>query len=417
MKLRTVRFFDKNRQPFGDRAYPATPVHVPSDFLGMCFVGYPDSGASPSGLLSYKNSRMSQMVETRWSTIETSPGVYSAAALSTLDAMITFNRQSGASVYFGMYGTPTFYASTLANPTYGDSVTKGPWNGIGECANPTSLTAVTNFVTMLIARYNKPGGAWYDLYGATLGKGIQYWETWNEPTLQAGNGNTGGVNASGSGFWWGTAAQLVDFAQTQFAAIKTLDPSVVVTSPGFADPPSNSPSIFLSTTGPVTGKTGYQSCEAYAWHPYNHNPPGVFYGNWHEDIISGSQGVSTVTNWLTQHGYNLPVWISEWGVDYGNNTVDQQNWYAAAASFRYNWMSRFLMTCAAYGVKSVHPWHWQEVNPTYGNSGNWQMDTLGVQKAYNDLALHMVGKTITNAQFYMNGAASLTFSDGTSWTV
>ena len=359
--------------------------------------------------------RLCQMREANWSTIETSAGVYSPSALAALDSIITFQRQNRATVYMGLYATPAFYADTAAHPTYGDNVTKGPWGYLGECANPNSLVAVRNFVTMLVARYNKPGGAWYDANFSALGKGIQSWETWNEPTNTGSNGNTTGANGAGAGFWWGTSAQLVDLAQTQYAAVKAADSSVLVTTPGFADVVQSFPATFLSTVGPATGKSGAQSCDAYAWHTYALTPPGVTFGSFTQDLLYSQQGVVTVQSWLTANGYgNLPLWIGEWGVDSAHTSNELVAYYAAPASFRYNWTARSLMLLAAYGVKNVCPWNWAENGPI-GNSGNWQQDTLGVQLAWNDASTKLVGKTIIARSYVLNGAVSLTFSDGTSW--
>jgi len=386
----------------------------------MNYIEYPVVGVSPVGLIRWKNLRVSQLPEAKWSTIETAAGVYNASALANFDSIVTFQRQNGASIYFGLYSTPTFYASAVANPTYGDSVTKGPWNNLGEGANPTSLPAVANFVTMIINRYNKPGGAWYDANGATLGKGIQYWETWNEPGMDLlGNANVTGANGPcGAGrFFWGTPAQMIDVAQTQYAAIKATDSSIVVTTPGFSGFSTTVANAFLTTVGASTSKTGVQSCDAFAWHPYFMTPPGVSYGAWTTgDIIFGTWGVRVVKDWLASNGYSLPLWISEWGVDAGSATTTEIAWYAEAPSFRYTWIARFLMSCAAMGVKTVCPFHWKE-NGVVGHSGNWQQDTLGVQKAYNDVSANVVGKTITSSSYIPNGAVTLNFSDGSSWTV
>jgi hypothetical protein len=382
------------------------PVTVPQDFLGMCYMQYPVSGTSPVGLIPWKSVRLCQQVEARWNTIETSAGVYSAAALTALDSIITFQRTNNASVYFGLYATPTFYAQTAAHPAVGDNTVNGPWGaGLGECSYPTSLTAVTNFVNMLINRYNKAGGAWYDANFATLGKGIQYWETWNEPDYP--NANNAG------GFWWGTAAQMVDLAQTQYAAIKALDPTIIVSTPGFNN--HNLGKTFLTTTGSL-GKTGLESCDVYAWHPYRMNPPLVGFNSLTEDIISGSLGINAIKEWMVSQGISLPLWISEWGFDWDSSSITASMWYAKSATFRYTWIARMFMILAAHGIKNVHPWNWNSTSAT-GNSGNWQQDTNGVQLAYNDFAEKVSGKTIISCTYALPGKVTLNFSDSTTWSV
>lgn len=391
---------------------------VPTDFLGMTYIQYPVTGANPDGIIDWGSLRLCQQVESRWSTIETSAGVYSASALANLDSIITFQRQNGASVYFGVYGTPTFYAQTAANPTYGDDVTKGPWGALGECSYPTSLAAVTNFVNLIMNRYNKAGGTWYDANFATLGKGIQYWETWNEPPIgSGGNGNSTGSGYQSTLFWWGTKEQMVDMAQTQYAAIKAIDSSVIVTTPGFSPGLPTCIGTFLSTTGIVTAKTGLESSDAVAWHPYEHNPAGVIYGTWTQDIVHGTRGVKTIKDYLTANGYSLPLYISEFGVDAAGTGTTVTNWYAAPAQFRYEWYCRLWMVMAAFGVQQCHEWNWAETNPAQGNSGWWQGDLDGVVRAKNDFATKVSGKTITSGTFGRPGPVTLNFSDGTSWTV
>ena len=138
------------------------PVTVPSDFLGLNLITYPISGNNPVGKIKWGQVRLTLAQQARWATIETSAGVYSASALATLDQIVTFHRQSGATVMLGLYATPVFYAQTFNNPTVADNLVRGPWFLLGECSHPTSMSAVTSFVSMMVSRYNLPGGAWFD---------------------------------------------------------------------------------------------------------------------------------------------------------------------------------------------------------------------------------------------------------------
>lgn len=407
------------------------PVTVPTDFLGMNWMRWPVAGTNPTTILDWGMIRLGQIPEMWWATIETSAGVYSATALANLDAIVSYHRGRGVSVRMGLYYVPVFYTSAAAHPTYADNVTKGPWaafgayaSAYGECANPTSLTAVANFVSMLVTRYNLPGGAWYDANFATLGKGIDNWEPWTEPRMSptGGNGNTTGVGGNGTAgeFWWGTDKEQVDLCATQYDVIKALDPSISVSSPSFFSGQGMGRDIepFFATTGPVTGKTGLQVSDTFAWHPYQHGQPGHDYHAWSMDIQSGRQGVKTIRNWLASKGYpDFDLWLDEWGWDTTTASATAQLWHNAEASVRYTMMARFLMSCAALGIKCVHPWHWEYPTPLTGPSGNWINDLTGVTLAYNDFAAKVSGKTITSGTYVMNGEVSLHFSDGTSWTV
>lgn len=389
-------------------------------------IEYPVVGNSPAGKVSYKAARVMLMPESWWFTLEPAAnGVYSASALSNLDSIITAHRTNGAAVLMGLYGTPTGYAQTAANPNFGDNVTLGPSNSLGENSFPNSLAAVTNVVTMLINRYNKAGGAWYDAHFAALGKGIQYWETWNEPAMDAlGNTATSSGQRITNRGWWGTPAQMIDVAYTEYAAIKAADPSVTVTSPAIPDNtgPAGILRTFLITAGAANPtKTGAMACDAVAYHPYFAGPPGVYFGAWQTpflgNIVSGTLGVATFANWLQTNGYNLPLHITEWGFDTSSATGTVATWYAQTPEFRYNWIARTFMCAAACGAKSIHPWHWGETSDASGNSGNWQGDTTGVQKAYNDIAAKVSGKTIVGGFYVMNGRVTLYFSDGTAFSV
>lgn len=406
------------------------PVTVPSDFLGMCWMRYPYIGTdyNPDGIIRWGSCRVSQIYEMHWNRIETpSAGVYDATALSALDQIVTFQRQNGVSVMMGLYGTPVFYAqsSPTGASTYADNVTYGVWGLLGAGSYPTSLAAVTAFVNMLVTRYNLPGGTWYDANGATLGKGIQLWEEWNEPAIwptgTQTNGNSTGSGGTGQGFAWMDKEQLVDLCYTQYAAIKALDPSIIVLSPGLDSGDSvTRAGRFFPAVGTVTGKTGAQSCDAFAWHPYSrlgHNYPT--YGAWTDgDIVQNADaGITAIRAMLTSYGVpNMPIYISEWGMDELQTSPTGALWYAESALYRRAFMECFLLTCAAFGVKQVHPWHWQQPSTTNGNSGAWPVDTNGVTAAYNAIADNVVGKTIVGLKATAYNRMTATFSDGTTYT-
>jgi hypothetical protein len=397
---------------------------VPNDFLGICFMRYPVSGTSPIGLVKWGSCRLSQSHESRWSAIETSAGVYSSSALAALDSVITFQRQNGATVYGGLYATPVFYAGSTPNPMYADKDTRGPWNLLAEGAYPTSLLAVTAFVTFIINRYNKPGGAWFDVNGAALGKGIQYWEPWNEPDITFNNlgqnGNTLGSNQRGYGFSWMTAGQMTDLCAIQYAAVKAIDSSVIVISPGFASAINTFVNTFLTSPGSVTGKKGIEVCEEFAWHPYNHTPPLT---NWpvdmHNTLLSGgNNSIALVKSMLAANGAaGMPLRITEWGVHADAASPFMSAWYATSAERRRQYISRILMTAAACGIKTLQFWNWEMTSNIEGTSGNWQGDLAGVQQAFNEFAVQVCGKTIVNLLGKADGALTLQFTDGTSYQV
>ena len=269
---------------------------------------------------------------------------YSVSALTTLDNIITFQRAAGANLYFGTYCTPLFYANSITNnPTYPDSTARGPWNVLAECAVPFvagSYTFVpyTNFTTLIVQRYNSTSGIWYQSnnsgsvttynpLGLLLGKGIQYWEPWNEPPPNfPGNGVTS-AGAQSSNFFWGTASQLTDLSYAQYLAVKNADPTVQVSTPAFAGFSGTQISSFMSQSGTL-GATGIQSCDAISFHPYNMNPYGVTYGNspyWSNDLITGYAGFNTINSSIGSYG--LPLWFGEVGISSSNGDSTLSSWY------------------------------------------------------------------------------------------
>jgi len=397
----------------------AGPVAVPADFMGMCLIRYPVSGPSPEGLLNYGSFRASQTFGTRWADIETSPGVYDFAQL---DQIITFQRSQGKTFYYGMYATPRFYAdNTLPNPVQTDFNTRGAWGVLfGEGANPTSLSAVTAFCSALIARYNLPGGAWFDQYGASYGKGIQAWETWNEPGAWVNGGGHGTIiegNRS-SHFGWHTTAQLTDLHVTQYNAIKALDASVKVSTPGFHASVSNYLQNALTAVGPVTGQTMGATCDAVAWHPYRQNPIGwpSFSARWPQSMEAGADGVIRMRAACVAAGYPMmPLWANEWGPDDGNTSPEIVAWNSAPPDYRRKWIGQSFASMAVLGVGRLDPWHWARTGVT--NAGDFVNDVAGAQLGYNQAAANLPGRTIVSAAFSHRGLISLEFQSGPSWSI
>ena len=398
------------------------PVTVPADFMGMCFIRYPVLAENPIGVINYGGVRMSQQHGTRWSEIETAPGVYD---WTVMDQYVTFQRQNAKTVYAGLYGTPRFYADNVTpNPTLTDYAQRGPWGLFGEGAMPTSLPALANFVVALITRYNLPGGAWYNLYGATLGKGIQAWETWNEPECwYYSSGGHLPLRADSDGrsgrFGWMTGPQLTDLHVTQYDAIKAIDASVSVTTPGFTSHTARWLARALTQVGPGTGKTMAATCDSVAWHPYLHTPLGwaTFGQRYSDDLGYGAEGVFPMRAALAVAGIpNKPLRISEWGVDAGQTDPAIIDWCSRPPDYRRRWIARCFGACAALGVQQVAPWHWH-MTGAVTTAGNYQNDVTGAQAGFNEAAANLPGRTITAAAYLPSGELRLTFASGPSWTI
>jgi hypothetical protein len=397
------------------------PVTVPSDFFGLCFVLGPNGSGRQGtvnhvGILNIKSVRMSQQDGARWNQIETSDGVFDWAKM---DAAITFARQNGMTVYWGVYGTPRFYAdNTVLRPTVTDFNATDPWGSHGGAAMPTDLSKQDRFVRAVITRYNSPTGAWR-LANPTLGKGIQYVETGNEPVaVGTGNGATF-INGPGVGFSWYTPAQNVDRCWTIINAIKAVDNEVLISTDGFDD--ITSALNFLNATGPISGIQGKNlPFDEFAWHPYRQMPVGyprysannaVIYDQY---IDNGVKGIKTLKNALASVGVNWPIVISEVGYDSDSTNSNMIAWMAEPAQFKYLWLMHVMLACAALGVKRYYPWNWEISPPIHSlsTSGFWQTDKDGVTRAGNNIANFVCGKTIVDDSFSSPKSAYLKFSDG-----
>ena len=388
--------------------------------MGINAVTHPYSNgfhgsASPVGKINWKSTRLGHIDPTWWSAIETSEGVYDEDALNQLDEIVTFNKQNGASIIMGLYGTPLFYCSSLNNPTVPDTQVVGPKGQYGEGANPTSLTAVENFVSMMIGRYNLPGGTWYDEYGATLGKGIKTWECWNEPKMDTLGNNATGQDEEVNRFWWGTKAQLVALCAAQYNTIKALDPTVEVSSPGFT-----ADIIRSGLLNTFFSLGGDETCDSVSIHPYSSNAPFFVFGDWPKpwigDIAAGTDSVAATTSWLERNGYPHSVWVGEWGFDATPRSSSLVAFDTLPYDVKYKAIARLIMCASAQGATSFHPWVWSNNANNNSCAGNYYSDEA-VQDAYNDCVEKLSGKTIVEGKYKTDGTVILVFSDNISWIV
>ena len=260
------------------------------------------------------------------------------------------------------------------------------------------LTAWGNFIAALVARYNAPAGAWR-VANPGLGKGLQYLEIWNEP------------NFDGQGFFWGTAAQMVDMSYVALTSAKAVDPAITILSPSFFT--STALQSFLSTSGAVnTGKTGKDGCDAIAWHIYNRPAPGTKLGAWTDDFATGLLGRDEINRVQRLVGTNMQIYVTETGWEYQNSTPELTLLAAQPANYRYQDWCRRMMLAAAWGYRCWASYVWDA--PYL----NWAMnDPDGAARAITDMHTILPGKTIVAAS-YVNGGGpvSLTFGDGNTLT-
>lgn len=363
-------------------------VTIPVDFVSL-HTPWPGSGGPPTGLTVGNIRLLNGSNAWKWSQLETSAGVYSWAAL---DALITAYRAQGWTVTFTVYGTPTFYVSA------GDLTHNDMYGVAGGAAYPTldtGLAGLSAFITALVTRYNAPAGAWR-VANPTLGKGIATIEAWNEP----------GFTQNYSGYWWGSAPQLVDVCKKIYDAAHAVDPAIVVTSPAFFN--FTYAVQFVRAVG--TAVTGAQTYDAISFHGYLSMPYGYTYAGWPYDMAWGVYGVYPMLQIIRELSPGKDLYMSEYGFD-TSVTTSLASFLAESANLRFTVLTRIMLICAAMGCKRFGCYSY---NSTL--CGRLDTDTNGVMAAINLLA-SVAGKTIIAADGMIRGSLTVSFSDGSAVTV
>lgn len=280
-------------------------------------------------------------------------------------------------ILFTVFQTP-FWAAKVADQAF-----TGPYGNLGECGAPNNLADLGNFITALMTRYNS---------GPT--KTIRILEVWNEPNFYQNH----------TGFFWGSASDLVDMVATVRTAALAVDPTVKVIGPGFIL--TSAIGSFLNTQGPVSGKYGREVIDGFSFHPYY--AEGIY-----QQLLNPGNPLSTrmgdVTSALAAAGIpNMPVYMTEYGtgVSATDNAVTAFN--ALPAAQRKTWMKRFLAISAGMGIKHVSLYAYS--SPTNSLCGDLTADTTGVIAAMSEVSAVISGATITNMTQTQDGTLSFTAS-------
>jgi hypothetical protein len=284
---------------------------------------------------------------------------------SGLDASIAAHKARGATITYTVYGTPT-WAATATGQTHQDA-----YGAYGGADKPSNISYLSTFITALVTRY---------------GSDIKYIEIWNEPTFVQ----------NWTGFFWGSAIDLVAMGNAIYTAAKAVNPNVIILSPGFSGNTNLVP--FLSALDPVSGKYGHQVCDHVAIHPYSHSYRGLYSGS---DILNvGPQSIITTRVLLDINGYNAKdIYITEWGLSGGS--VPTLFTEAYAATSRRSLIARTLFIAAAAGVKMFSIYSYDHFSLLAGDYIN---DFSGVRQGLKDIHENVVGKTITSYKTYHSGA-------------
>lgn len=204
-----------------------------------------------------------------WQDIETSQGVYNAAAVARLDAMVNAASAAGKDVLYSIGYVPAWAS--------GGSIQ----------APPTNNAFLSNFVAWLLARY---------------GVKITYIEGWNEPNV--------------SGSFTGTLAQLVAHQKAIWTAVQTYNTAnstaIKVLSPQWTFQSGIAATLglnaYMAAAYADSGSTGYY-CNVIAYHFYSETNSLRFDRACVNAVVTAFgafTGASALELWCTEVGDSYP---------------------------------------------------------------------------------------------------------------
>jgi hypothetical protein len=331
---------------------------------------------------------------------------------TVLDAWVASAKAAGAvRGTYCLYGTPQFLATKGTVGTTGTNVLDPYGGAVGAAAQafggasfPSDLSQLTYFCQQFAARNSSTWGGFFDLVSAG-----------NEPFISAS------TTPDTQKFWWGTAAQFVDFLWTVKAALA--GSGLKVASPGTFDLSSITVGDFsgigtwLNTLGTVNStKRGYDCFDHIAAHPYHAVPNGSAFSGW--GGIDSVQTGGTLPFRAVLAG--LPAasgeyHATEYAYDSAPGTADLTQWLARPASYRESFVQCLWIDAMLAGVKSMHAFSLGNTANLMGNLSTDDPGSIsGLRKVYNAC----VGKTIVAPSgITPTGGRFLTFSDGSTYTV
>ena len=311
---------------------------------------------------------------TAWNKIHTAPGVID---WTNLDVWVNTHHAAGRRTLYTLYGTPSWIAADTNPDAYGAAGGASP-----PSDSATGYPVLQDFITALINRYND---------GTPQGRKIWGIETWNEPNF----------NVNQTGFWWGTATELVDMTRAiVLARNASADPGVKVLSPGFVDwdfPAGSRLDTWLGASSALEPATkGKDWINIVALHLYGYGYD-QYYAKRSDLAIANARAR------MATHGISgLPIQVTEEGASEGSGA--DGTWDALTDAQRGAWMARHVILQGLWGVETVYLYAHDNTL-----SGDFRKPELA--NAINRVHTEVAGKTITSAQFRMDGSLEL-IADG-----
>ena len=245
---------------------------------------------------------------TRWADIAPSAGQWK---FERMDAYVEQATVHKAAILYVLGSTPRW-----ASARQGEAC---PY-GMGCSAEPVRMAHWEEYVRRVAQRYR--------------GK-ISAYELWNEPFFSELK-----VQKGESDFFYGSVSTMVEMAKIARKVLDEIDPSAVLTTPGFTGN-TNQLELFLSSGG-------REYVKVVAYHFYSNNADHFVRQVLEVRAIMKRQGLESMPLWNTETG--LEVHPSDRPLPLG-----AQAWSRTEAAFR---MAQFLIIGAAAGIERYYYYAW-----------------------------------------------------------
>lgn len=339
-------------------------VVVPADFAGVHLSNWPayrpSNGPDPAPTFPYSWVRAQSQVYAQtgsdagpliWSKLNPSAGVFAWDTNPDIDLIFNAYRAAGKKMIYDLQSTPDWASSgTVADP----------WGIVGGNVKPDNLATITTFLASLLSRYS-------DVIRAV--------EVWNEPDFGAA-----------TGFFIGSAADMVSIAQTVHTIVKGVDTGIQVLAPCYEL------DAFLAAGGGAY-------VDGISIHPYNKTLTKT---SLTQNLISY---IYTEKGYAAKYGYSsLPVWVTERGFAPDSVSVATVIGELGGQAGAAEELKRILVVEAAMGVK---------VDMSYSYATGLSGD-MSPGSAFEDAMewfnTNVAGKIITSCVVNSNGIINATIN-------
>jgi hypothetical protein len=393
-------------------------VSVPPT-VNIVRVGGPNIPALPSGIGAARSHdyRGSGAVGVcNWYYIDPSDGSGNYN-WSALDEFVCWHAANGRSVMYGLHGTPTNYATTLAYTGVSFENQLGasaPLNAAGLVEGIPN-EGLWGFITAMVTRYNINANALTNpvtgLPFSADAKLLSSIEVGNEFTYGA---NGVAITPSNGHYWIGTAQQHVDMVRIVNLAAAAIDPDLIIYVGGFtAGYPmgvgtdnAHHFSNYLTAVDSIDGKSGWYWMHRASAHPYDLLEDKSHF------LRAGAKLFAPIVPamnaaMIAAGGSTKPIAMTEWGF-YELQGIFQT---VANETLRAVQIVRCLATHAKDGVACSFPYDYGQNWLQYPSESRINFDAL------SRFGNSCPGKTIIAGGVLQrtDGGVMFLFSDGTSY--